>query len=161
MTDGTLVLEFTWFLKSHVLVGGHGSVYSHHFTPRFSLCRSILEKKKTITVCVCTYYYYLKQSLDISCSFSTPASRCSPTQPTLGKYFSCWGCALCGYWQVLRVVLRGRQQLSQKHCGSAGLGAVSKERAEGQFCFWLLMSFLVAATFSSGYLFLQAALCWL
>lgn len=70
------------------------------FYTQISLCWFILEQIKTITMCVCMHYYYLKKPSDISCSFSTPASHYSPAHP--GKHFSCWGRALCGYWQVLR-----------------------------------------------------------
>lgn len=61
-TDGTLVLEFTWFLESHVLAGGHGSVYSHHFTPTFSLCWFILEQiKDNYHVCMHTLLLFEKK----------------------------------------------------------------------------------------------------
>lgn len=109
-----------------------------------------LEQIKTITMCVCVHYYYLKKPSDISCSFSTPASHYSPAHPgeTLFMLRACIVWVLAKYSGV---TLGGRQQLTQKHCGSAGLGAVSKETAERQFfCFWLLISFLVAAPFSSG-----------
>lgn len=141
MTDGTLVLEFTCFLKSHVLAGGHGIVYSLHFTPKFSFCWFILEQIKTITMCVCIHYQYLEKNSAISCSFSTPASHHSLAQPSPPQGSTvhaeeehCVGTGKCS-----GVTLGGRQQLSQKHCGSAGLGIVSKGTVERHFfCFWLL-----------------------
>lgn len=51
------------------------------FYTQISLCWFILEQIKTITMCVCMHYYYLKKPSDISCSFSTPASHYSPAHP--------------------------------------------------------------------------------
>lgn len=120
--------------------------------PKISLCWFILEKIKTITIRVYIHYYYLKKNPQIySALFPLlPPTIVQPSPPqenTLhAEGMHCVGAGKCS-----GVAPGGRQQLSQKRCGSAGLGAVSKERAERQFfSFWLLMSFRVAVLFSSG-----------
>lgn len=152
MTDGTLGLEFTWFLKSHVLAGRHGIVSSHHFTPKnFPLLVCLRTDKDNYYTCMCTLLLFEKSPQIYSALFPLLPPTIVQPSPSWENTLHAEGMHCVGAGKCSGVAPGGRQQLSQKHCGSAGLGAVSKERAEKQFfSFWLLMSFRVAVLYSSG-----------
>lgn len=126
------------------------SSFSSFYTQNFPLLASLRADKDNDHVWVCTLLLFQYTQTRRYLLLFSHSCLPPPPSPPWGSTLHAEGVHSVGAGKCSGVTPGGRQQLSQKRCGSAGLGAVSRERAERQFCFWLLMSFLVAVLFSSG-----------
>lgn len=125
--------------------------FSSFYTQNFPLLVYLRTDKDNCYTCMYILLLFEKKSQIFPGLFPLLPPTIDQPSPPWGNIFHAEGMHCVGAGKCSGVTPGGRQQLSQKYCGSTGLGALSKERVERQFfCFWLLTSFRVAVLFSSG-----------